>query len=439
MHLAFYGAAGEVGRSCIHVHGRHSFLLDAGVKLKGQEEQYPQLGSSVIRSLDKLVLSHAHLDHTGYAPALYAKGFKGKTVCTKPTRDLTQLLLADYLRLNPGALPYKQQDVNALLSHLEILEYGEPDTLKAITLSDAGHILGAAMVHVQDEKRLLYTGDFNPRPTRLLSGANLENLDAEILVTEGTYGGEKDAHASSKDLAAHLVSSVQKTLDKGGKVLIPTFAIGRGQEVLFLLESHMRSGVLERVPIFVDGMVNTALRIHRHNALYLKDEVKRRILTSEDDPFKSPFYVVPKTKDRSDVFEKEKAIVVAPSGMLNGGPALFYLQKLARDRKNKVILTGYQASGTMGRQLSEGAKSVEINGETVPLKLEIEEARLSAHADRHALLDLAHRLPSLQQIFIVHGEESKCLELKEGLREQARKQKRELQVHVPSLGEEFEV
>ncbi len=439
MQLSFLGAAREVGRSCIHVQGAHSFLLDCGVKLKGEGEEYPLLEPSHLRRLDKVALSHAHLDHSGFLPALYAKGYKGKVVCTKPTRDLTQLLLADYARLNPELLPYSQQHTQHFLQNVELLEYNEWDSLKALQFRDAGHILGSAMVEVSDQRKLLYTGDFCLRPSRLLEGADMGNLQADVLIMEGTYGGKQDTRRSSKELASKLVHSVQKTLDRGGKVLIPTFAIGRGQEVLFLLESYMRSGHLEKVPIFMDGMVKTALRVYRHNALYLKDEVKRRILTSEDDPFKSPLYLLPSTKDKRDVFEKEKAIIVAPSGMLSGGPALGYLKALAGDRKNKVLLTGYQAESTVGRQLVEGKRALELEGETIPLKLEVEEVHLSAHSDRLELLEFVRRVQGLQHVFIVHGEESKCLELKEGLENVARKQKRPFEVHVPKLEETFKV
>ncbi|MBU1197190.1 MBL fold metallo-hydrolase [Candidatus Micrarchaeota archaeon] len=436
MQLSFLGACREVGRSCFLLEGKHTLLLDAGVKFSRNEE-YPLLDRKQIRRIEKVILSHAHLDHSGYIPALYASGYKGKVACTKPTRDFTQILLADYLRLNPELAPFKETDVNQFLTNTELLEYGERDSLNMIQFRDAGHILGSAMVEVYDTQRLLYTGDFSCRSTRLLPSADLNGVDADVLIMEGTYGGVNDQRASSKELAQRLVSSVQKTLDKGGKVLIPTFAIGRGQEVLFILENFMRSGHLESVPIFMDGMVRKALRIHRHNALYLKDEIKRRILTSEDDPFKSKHYVTPTSKDRHEVFEKEKAIIVAPSGMLSGGPSLLYLKALANDRKNKVLLTGYQAEGTLGRQLSDGVRDVEIDGERVHLKLEVEEARLSAHADRDELIHLVRNMPSLKNVFVVHGEERTCLELKDALDLLAKKQERPFKVHVPSRGESF--
>lgn len=441
MRLAFLGGGREVGRSCILAEGRKRVLLDCGVKI-GERQEFPLVDERLARRLDAVVLSHAHLDHSGYLPALYSMNFKGKVSLTKPTRDLSQLLVSDYLSIaedSGDGVPYSQNNVDAFLKNTEILEFGQPSANAPLRLRPAGHILGAAMVELQDKKRLLYTGDVSLRASRLLDPADLSGVDAEILVIESTYGGRNDLHPAAKDTATAFIASIQKTLDGGGKVLIPSFAIGRGQEVLFLLESYMRSGRLERVPIYLDGMVKKALRVYRHNAIYLKDEIKRRILTSDDDPFKSPYYQEPRTKDRSDVLQGGKCIIVAPSGMLNGGPSLFYLKALAGDQQNKLVFTGFQAENTVGRQLKEGKRRIQARGEDIEVRMKIEEAHLSAHADHRELLAVVRSLPSLEKVFVVHGEESKSLEFAEAAEETAGKNKKKIKVIVPRLGEEFEV
>ncbi|MFH1200504.1 MAG: MBL fold metallo-hydrolase RNA specificity domain-containing protein [Candidatus Micrarchaeota archaeon] len=441
MRLSFLGGAREVGRSCILAQGKRRVLFDCGVKFE-EGEEYPLIDARIAKKLDAAVLSHAHLDHSGYMPALYGMGYRGKVSLTKPTRDLAQLLISDYISIakdSGNRIPYTQKQADAFLSGTEILEYGEQSAHAAVKLRSAGHILGAAMVELQDSKRLLYTGDISLRSSRLLDPADMAGVDAEILVIESTYGGNEDLHEPAKDTANRLVASIQSTLDAGGKVLIPSFAIGRGQEVLFLLESYMRSGKLESVPIYIDGMVSKALRIYRHNAICLKDEVKRRILTSDDDPFKSPFYHQPETKDRSDVIDGGKCIIVAPSGMLNGGPSLSYLKALAGDPKNKLVFSGFQAENTIGRQLQDGAKRLSIRGEEVEVLLKVEEAHMSAHADSRELLSVVRSLPSLEKVFVVHGEEEKSLQLAGAIEAMAAKAKRKIQAIVPRLGEEFEV
>jgi len=434
MKLSFRGAAGEVGRSCIMVeNGRRKTLLDCGVKFE-KEDAFPVLEDAEARKLDAVYLTHAHMDHSGYLPALYSAGYKGKVFSTKPTRDLTQVLLADYLRLDKG-VPYKQDDVIKCLKHMEMLEYGEEKNGAAFR--DAGHILGSATVTLKGAggKTVLYTGDITLRESRLLDGAPTDGYKADALIIESTYGGHDDKRMPLKQASQYLANSIRETFKKKGKVIVPTFAIGRGQEILFTIDSHMRSGTLEQSPIYVDGMINKALRIYRHNAIYLRKEIQRRILTSDDDPFKSENYRIPERKDRSDVFEQEKAIIVTTSGMLNGGPVLTYLKKLAPHKQNKIILVGYQAKGTRGRDLLEGADELQIDRQRIPVNLEVDETKFSAHSDQRELLEFVACVKGLKRVFIVHGEKEKSEQLAEAIH----RNHRHLRVDIPKLGEEFSI
>jgi hypothetical protein len=304
-----------------------------------------------------------------------------------------------------------------------------------IRLVPAGHILGSAMIEVKAGRtKAIYTGDVNCRATKLLDPAYTEYLNANVLITESTYGGDKDIFPPEKATLGAMTASIKETINQGGKVIIPSFGVGRAQEILFILDDYMRSGVFPTVPIYTDGMVNKAMRIHRHNVIYCRDELQKRILLNDDDPFKSKNFVpvegVPGR--RKIIGSKESAIIVTTSGMLTGGPILKYLTRMAGDEKNKLILVGYQAEGTRGRELVDGAKKLEIDGREVDVGLKVEQYKLSAHADRQQLLHLIEKVQNLEDLFIVHGEPSKSKEL--GVAAD-----KNYKIHVPELRNGFGV
>lgn len=441
MELQFLGGAREVGRSSFVIREKNNWLVDCGVKL-GSEDEYPALTKALVKQLDRVVLSHAHLDHSGYLPALYSKGYGGKVWCTKPTRDMMQLLLADYLKIaqEHEKNPYGQDDLDKLLTKTEITEFGVPAKgAEELSFHSSGHILGSALCKFDfPSGTLLYTGDFSSRESRLLDPC-VTGLRAKWLVMESTYGGREDKRPALKVAVKQFIDSVTETLNSGGKVIIPTFAVGRGQDVLFTLESHMRSGVLPKAPIYLDGMVKKALRIYRHNAIYLKDEIKRQILTSDDDPFKSDNYRVPETRDRSDVAEAGPCIILATSGMMNGGPVLSYLQQFGSDPQNKLIFVGYQAEGTLGRRILDGERDVEVNGQQLHLEIAVDRAQFSAHADHDDLVAFVRDTPGLEKVVIVHGEPDKGQELADDVVAACRKRGRRVEAVLPEKGEPVEL
>ncbi len=434
MRITFFGAASEIGRSCIMVESENAkILLDAGVKI-GAQEEYPLIDDKELKSIDAVIVSHAHLDHSAYLPHLYTAGFQGRIYATKPTVELINILVSDYLKIsNPSNVT--REGFAKMQKHFEMVEYYKEFKIKDISLRlvPAGHILGSAMIEAHvGKKRLIYTGDVNLRTTKLLDAAYTEYLNAEVLITESTYAGEKDIFASEKTTLGALTASIKETLTKGGKVLVPSFGVGRAQEILFILDDYMRSGAFPTVQIYTDGMVNKAMRIHRHNVIYCRDELQKRILLNDDDPFKSKNFVqVEGIQERKKIMRSnESSIIVTTSGMLTGGPILKYLVQMGSDEKNKLILVGYQAEGTRGRELADGAKELEIDGRKVKINLKVEQYRLSAHADRAQLATLVGKIKNLQDIFIVHGEPSKSKEFADVL-------KNKYKVHLPKLMDSF--
>ena len=435
MEVYAYGGAREVGRNCFLVHEKGKYIvLDCGVKL-GEQTEYPQIPDNMRQHIHDVVVTHAHLDHSGYLPHIFRDGLRPNVHGTKPTRDLITVLLADYARIGGGRKgsrdAFTQKDVDISIKHFRLHEFNQEfHTGHGLRtrLLNAGHILGSAMVMVEGEKRLLYTGDISVRGTKLLDGCE-RNIHCDTLIMESTYGNEE--LPSVKESMKKLVHEIKETLTEGGHVLIPSFAVGRGQDILFLLENYMRSGALPHVKIYMDGMVKKAMKIYRQNIPYTKEEVQKRVLMSSDDPFASKHFFVPKSKDRKDVLA-EPCIIVSTSGMLSGGPVLLYLKELGDNPKNKLIFVGYQAEGTRGREILEGAKKIMIDDEEVELRLKIAEVRLSGHAGKSELLQFAHGIKGLKKVILVHGE-------LEGLEALARNLEKDYEVEIPSVLEEIKI
>ncbi len=409
MRLTFYGGAEEVGRSCVLLEeGNKNLMFDCGIKL-GEKTEYPLLDDSELRRVRNVAVSHAHLDHSGYLPHMYTKNAKPKVFLTKPTRDLMGVLLPDYYRLHRGERGvkklFRQKDVDEVLRDAHMLEYGEEARSDFnFSLHHAGHIMGSGMVHVKDQGGLLYTGDICTRKTRILDPCE-KNIRAKTIICESTYGGKDDILPSYKEASQKMIGIINKTLDRGGHVIIPSFAVGRAQEVLMILDDYMRSGALQNTKIYIEGMIGKVMRIYRHNAIDANDDIKRRILMSEDDPFKSKAFCTPKSKKRDDVL-KEPCIIVSTSGMLSGGPVMFYLEKLSGNPKNTMIFVGYQAPGTRGRKVLEGQKHIMVGDKEVEIKMQIERVRISGHADYNELLNFVKGIKDLKQVFLMHGEKT---------------------------------
>jgi len=424
------GGFREVGRSCILVEANESsVLLDCGMNPGSQDpvQAYPRLdvGEFDLDKLDAVVISHAHLDHCGFAPFLCKYGYDGPVYCSEPTAIMMTLLQLDYLDVvsrEGGFAPFDQKDVRELVMHTIPLKYGvvtdvAPDI--KLTLHNAGHILGSSIVHLhvgEGLHNIVYTGDFKFGRTMLLEPASSVFPRAETLIIESTYGGQDDLMPEREGVEERLVSIVNETFVKGGKVLIPVPAVGRAQEIMLVLDAHMKSGRLKESPLYVEGMINEATAIHTAYPEYLVKEIKDQILHQDINPFQSDYFVtVNHPGEREQILAGGPSAIMATSGMLEGGPAIDYLKHLAEDEKNTLIFVSYQIEGTLGNRIRNGLKEVSLMSaggkmEAVNIKMRVESIEgFSGHSDRNQILSFVHRMsPKPNRVIVNHGERKKC-------------------------------
>jgi KH/beta-lactamase-domain protein len=429
--LTVLGGAQQVGRSAFLVKTRESsVLLDCGINPGSQRpfESFPRFDSPEFQldSLDAVVISHAHLDHCGLIPFLYKYGYDGPLYCTAPTSNLMTLLQLDYLDVagKQGITPYyDQKDVRECVLHTIPLRFGvvtdiAPDI--RLTLHNSGHILGAAMTHLHIGEGLhnvVYTGDYKFGRTMLLEAAASEFPRVETIITESTYSGSDDVMPTRVEAEEHLTQVVNATLERRGKVLIPVPAVGRAQEIMLIIDGYMKRGLMKEAPVFIEGMISEATAIHTAYPEYLGREVRHSILHEEINPFQSDYFtIVEHPSIRQGIIEGDPCIVLATSGMLEGGPVIEYFKNWAADPKNTVIFVSYQIEGTLGRRVQKGVSEVttmDNDGKmaVAQVKLQVESIEgFSGHSDRRQLIAyLTHLKPKPERVFMCHGEKSKIM------------------------------
>lgn len=425
------GGVQEVGRSSFLLQTRESsVLLDCGTNPGSSRpfESFPRFDnpSFELDSLDAVIITHSHLDHCGVLPFLYKYGYDGPVYCSAPTSNLMTLLQLDYLDVagkQGVAASYDQKDVREVVLHTIPLRYGvvtdiAPDV--RLTLHNAGHILGSSMAHLhigEGLHNLVYTGDYKYGRTMLLEAATTEFPRVETVITECTYGGIDDVMPSRIEAEERLARIVNETLERKGKVLIPVPAVGRAQEIMLILDGYMRRGLMKEAPVFIEGMISEATAIHTAYPEYLGREVRHSILHDEVNPFQSDYFTIVENPNvRPEIIEGEPCIIMATSGMLEGGPVIEYFKSLADSENNSIIFVSYQIEGTMGRRVQKGLNEVTvINSEgkmdIVRVRLKVESIEgFSGHSDRRQLVAyLGHLHPKPERVVVVHGERSKCL------------------------------
>ncbi len=416
--ISFLGGCRQVGKSCFLFHtNSDSVLLDCGIDASQTPPLLPSfdLPEFEIDRLHSVVISHAHLDHCGAVPYLYENGFEGALFCTRPSLDVMYLLWSDTLRLakrNSRPL-FSKKGIELSIKHAIPLEY-EKSVIASpnvkLTLQSAGHIIGSSLVHLSlNDYKLLYTGDFSYRKTRLLD-ISRKKFDADTLIIESTYGGKEDLHPSRKGVESDFVRVVKETMEREGTVLIPVAAVGRSQEVMLVLEEYMRSGALKKYPVYIDGMVREANLVYTHYSDFLRSSIRSRIDETRDNPFLSDIFRTITPKRREKIIEP--AIILATSGMMKGGPVLHHLKRLHDDRRNLLVLVGYQAQGTLGREILDGKKAIELDGKELKLDMIVKSYTFSAHSDRPQIMNFINSLSKKpENIFLVHGEEENILQL----------------------------
>lgn len=407
--IKFLGAAREVGRSAFLLN--EQVLLDYGIKPSDPPE-YPMDSPRP----ETVVISHGHLDHCGVVPNLM--DLEPVVLATPPTKYLTKLLAEDTLEIaERGSIPpFDPSDMQMLMRRTRELDYLEDYSTEdyTVTFLDAGHIPGSALTYVEfGDDTLLYTGDIKNTDTRLLRGSRIHYPDAKTLLVESTYFGRE--HRDRKALEEQFIESIRYTLDTGGNVVIPCFAIGRTQEILLILKEY-------GVRCYVDGMGVEVTDILLKQPEYLRDSGRLKSAYGHATTVKGSM--------RHSVLD-EPSVVVTTAGMLNGGPVLYYLQHMHDDPKDKLILTGFQVEGTNGRMaLDTGI--VEVDGEMLPLRCKLEQYSFSAHSGDSELKTIVKHMcdKGTENVFCIHGDHTEKF---------AEWVKQEIGVNAfaPRLGEEF--
>jgi hypothetical protein len=428
------GGYREVGRSAHLLTTQNSkVLIDCGIDPGSDRTPFfnaPEL--LPLDSLDAVVVTHAHLDHCGLVPVLLKYGYKGPIYCTAPTRDLMTLMLLDAIKVvNQEARRglYDSSHVRELVTRTIPLRWGETTDIAPdirLTLHNAGHILGSSICHFhlgEGDHNLAYSGDIKFERSWLFNPATNRFPRLETLVLESTYGGYRDVQPSRQQATEEFSAFATKVLTRGGKLIVPVFAVGRSQEVMLVLEEKMREGKIPKVPVYLDGMIFEATAIHTAYPEFLNSQLRTQIFQQGDNPFLSDiFRRVDSSQMRVGILDsKEPCIILATSGMMSGGPVMEYFRAWAPEEKNGLLFVGYQAEGTFGRRLQRGmAEATFLDGArqaNVPVKIDLATIEgFSGHSDRVQLMNYVASLdPRPQRIILNHGEESKTVDLSSSL------------------------
>ncbi|MBX3066183.1 MAG: MBL fold metallo-hydrolase [Anaerolineae bacterium] len=450
MRLSFLGGADEVGASSTLIEiGGLRLLVDAGIRVVAKTykdiraDQLPDLHLiDHVGAPDYILITHVHTDHTGALPLVVQQFPYVPVLMTAPTMALLRVLQADAQRImnmrqeQEGELPLYDAIATAkLLDAISVVEFNQPLYLKdslRVTFHPAGHILGAAMIAIESaEESLLISGDISLTPQRAVGVAELPAIEPSVLIMESTYGGKLHPNRAAEE--KRLIDSISRVIGRGGKVLIPTFALGRAQEVLQILLAHQPE---VKVPIYADGMVRYVCEEFDKLREFLPPGTVQ-LADSAHLFFRDNVESVRDARQREEIVRSaQPAVIVASSGMLSGGPSSYYARHLMTGEANAIFLTGYQDEESPGRYLHMLTKDksaranavIEFDGEAVALRCELESYSISAHADEGELISVAERFAAADTL-LVHGDEHARHSLAAKLRE------RGMAVHLPASGQ----
>jgi metallo-beta-lactamase family protein len=441
MRLDFLGAAGTVtGSRFLVTCGKNRILIDCGLFQGRREikalnwERFPIDPTTI----DAVIFTHAHIDHIGYLPRLSMQGFEGPVYCTPATAAIAAISLPDsaklqeedarfinkkgYSRHKPALPLYRTHDARAALKLLKRKPYGVWHELAkglVFRFHYAGHILGSALVQLAlpTGETILFSGDLGRRDTPILRDPDTIEY-ADYLLIESTYGDR--LHTAKADVPPQLADIISRTAERGGVLLIPAFAIGRAQEVLYLLHELRVQGLIPPLPVFLDSPMSIdATKVHVDHAE--EHDLEMALLMSEENPLAPPYVKFVRSRAESKRLNQmtQPAIIMSSSGMCAGGRIVHHLANRLESPANTVLFVGYQAEGTLGRRLVDGDHLVRVLGQDTPVRAEIAQIdALSAHADYSEILDwLSHFKRAPKMTFIVHGEPPAAAALQTRIRE----------------------
>lgn len=462
MDIKFCGAANVVtGSNFLITTDEHKILLDCGMFQGGKElerlnyEPFPYNPAEI----DYLILSHAHIDHSGRIPKLVKEGFKGKILSTKATYDLCRIMLLDSAKIQESDVEWENRkrlragkelieplytvdDAEFSLKFFETYLHGQKigigDDIK-IRFRDAGHILGSSIVELwikdgQDEIKLVFSGDLGMPDRPIIRDPEYID-DADYLIIESTYGNR--LHDEYNQSTEKLIDIINKTAHRGGTVIIPSFAVGRTQEIIYGLNKYYENKELDeylKIPVYVDSPMAVAATevFQRHSSTF--DKEAKELILDGDNPFKFQNLRYITDQNESVALNKSKypKVIISSSGMANAGRIRHHLKHNIWDESNSIIFVGYQAEGTLGRIILDGAKKVKILGEEVAVKAEIYNLQgFSGHADQRVLFNWVSNFKKKPaKVFVVHGEEESALALSKLIEKELN-----IETVIPKLGD----
>jgi len=459
MTIRFWGGAKTVtGSKFLLKSGKHRVLLECGL-FQGHRDEAENTNRSFpfkAREVEACVVSHAHIDHVGNLPSLVKAGFRGRVLMTKATAALARLLLEDSARIQEADARYLNkkrrergeqlkeplytvEDAIRSFDYFEGCSYARSRKQGPLTfhLHDAGHILGSALVDIAVEgKRILFTGDLGRRKMPIVHDP-VQVREADYLIMEATYGNRK--HGDYNDVSARLAEVVNRVVARGGRIIIPAFAVERSQEIVYNLNRLRQNGLIPAVPVFVDSpLASRVTEVFRNHPQYY-DEEALAMLNNHREPFDFEGLEYIESAEDSKALNRfsRPCIIISASGMCEAGRVLHHLKNSIGAERNLVLLVSFQAENTLGRRLAERRPVVKIFGEEFARRCEVEVMdEFSAHADQEGLLRYVGgmNVARLKKVFIVHAEPEAAEAMREplqllGVRE----------VVVPEKGDEFEL
>ncbi|MEM0481585.1 MAG: beta-CASP ribonuclease aCPSF1 [Nitrososphaerota archaeon] len=423
--ITVLGSGMQVGRSALLVRTREScVLMDFGISAGASRpvEMLPRMDffPELVDMLDAVIITHSHMDHHGALPFLFKHGYRGPVYMTEPTLPLMVMEHLDYLNLaaKTGQYPlYGEQEIRLTARHVVPLRYGVVTNITPdirVTFYNAGHILGSAIAHLhigEGFHNIVYTGDFKYERTRMLDPSTSKFPRMETLIIESTYGATP-VPFTREETERIFAEHITRTVNSGGSVLIPVPAVGRAQEIMLVIKNLIESKMIPEVPVILDGLLIESTSIYSCFPEYFSAESRDEFLRGDSLFFSDYFVSVKSQNHREEILEsREPMIVMATSGMLEGGPVLSYLRSMSESDKNLLLFVSYQVEGTLGRKILKGMREVTIineegKQEVFKLATAVEKVDgFSGHSSRQQILSYLKRIsPKPQNVIFVHGE-----------------------------------